>query len=159
MTPPAPRRVWLVLPVLAGLFAAPRACAVRAGEKDKTRQVTLCGIIATPNSTVMDPKLATIAPQLRKLLPNYGFRLLDVKSKTLHPGQSVTCDLQAGGYTANAVLDNPSDENGKVRLECQLLWNNVPLFNSEVATPPNQLFFCDQELSNGSHLLLGVGAR
>jgi hypothetical protein len=30
---------------------------------------------------------------------------------------------------------------------------------SQVSTPPNQLFFSDKLLANGSRLLIGVGAR
>jgi hypothetical protein len=141
-----------VLPVRFGF--APEA---RAGG-DKSRQVTICGIIAVPNSTAMDPKLAKIGPQLRKLLPNHGFKLLDVKSKPLHEGQSVACELQPG-YTAEAMLEESRDENGKVKIRCMLLRETIPLNQTLVTTPANQLFFCDQELADGSHLLIGVGAR
>lgn len=162
-TPPPRRnalRVWLIALAWSApwIFGGPSS-TVAWGGKQKTRQVTICGIIATPGGTTIDPKLAKIAPQLRKLLPMHGFKLLDVQSKQLHPGQSVSCNLQAGGYTADAVLENPQDDNGKVQVRCQLSLHMVVQVDTLVTTPPNQLFFCDQALSNGSHLLIGVGAR
>lgn len=165
MKPTVPRRgalrewLLLVLALAAGsMMDVPRpAAAAPAG--DKSRQVTVCGIIAKPGGASIDPKLEKIQAQLTKLLPGYSFKLLDVQSKQLRPGQSVSCDLQGGGYTANAVLIKPLDENGKVQIGCQLLLNNVVQVETMVTTPPNQLFFCDQALSNGSHLLIGVGAR
>lgn len=164
MRPTAPRpdplRVWLIVLALGAgsiLWGPPANAARPAG--DKTRQVTVCGIIATPGGTTVDPKLAKIQAQLDKFLPGHSFKLLDVQSKQLRPGQSVACDLKAGGYTANAVLVKPTDDNGKVQVGCQLLLSGVLQAETMVTTPPNQLFFCDQTLSNGSHLLIGVGAR
>jgi hypothetical protein len=123
-----------------------------------SRQVTVFGIIAIPNSQVIDPKLEAIQPQLQKLLPNHGFKLLEVKSKRLVTGQFVRCDL-GGGYTIATGLIEPLDDEGKVRLKCNLLRNEVVRFQTIVSTPPNQLFFCDQVLLDGRHLLIGVGAR
>ena len=60
------------------------------------RQVTLFGVIATPHDLQIDPKLARVAPQLRKLLPNHGFRLLGVQSKRLTASQSLSCPLPPG---------------------------------------------------------------
>jgi hypothetical protein len=122
------------------------------------RQVTLFGVIAVPNDTRIDPKLARIEPQLRKLLPGYGFRLLGVQSKRLTVNQSLSCSL-GDGYTAAATLTNPFDENGKVQLRCSVLLNQTVQLESQVSTPPNQLFFSDKLLANGSRLLIGVGAR
>ncbi len=164
MTRPAPRRDarggWLLLLALAGqvIFFSWLSPRVQAADK-KARQVTICGIVATPQSTAIDPRLAKIEPQLRKLLPNCGFKLLDVQTKSLRPGQSVACNLQGGGYTAEALLIEPRDENGKVRIRCQLSLNMIVQLETLVKTPPNQLFFCDQALSNGDHLLIGIGAR
>lgn len=164
MRPTAPQRdalrVWLIVLALAGgsIIGGPFAEAARPAG-DKTRQVTVCGIIATPGGNTIDPKLSKIQAQLEKLLPGHSFKLLDVQSKQLHPGQSVSCKLQAGGYTANAVLVKPTDDNGKVQVGCQILLHNVVQGETMVTTPPNQIFFVDQTLSNGSHLLIGVGAR
>ncbi len=130
--------------------------SVRAG--DKARQVTICAIIADPSNQTIDPRLAAIGPQLRKLLPNHGFTLVDVKSKRLNSGQSVVCNL-GGGLTAEALLVEPLDDNGKVQIKCDLWLNSVSQFSTAVATPPNQLFFCDQKRMNGTHLLIAVGAR
>jgi hypothetical protein len=122
------------------------------------RQVTLFGVIAVPNDPRIDPKLARIEPQLRKLLPGYGFRLLGVQSKRLTVNESLACPL-GDGYTAAATLMNPFDENGKVQLRCSVLLNQMVQLESQVSTPPNQLFFSDKLLANGSRLLIGVGAR
>jgi hypothetical protein len=123
-----------------------------------TRQVTLFAIIATPGSDAIDPKLAGIEPQLRKLLPDHGFKLIDVRSKRLRAGEEVRCDLGHGLVAATALV-RPLDPNGKVELRCTLLLNEIVQLNTLVATPPNQLFFCDRLLDDGTHLLIGVGAR
>jgi hypothetical protein len=122
------------------------------------RQVTLFAIIATPGSSELDPKLAAIEGQLRKLLPGHGFKLLDVRSKRLVAGDSLRSDL-GNGWAASAVLVAPLDANGKVELRCVLALNADTQFDTLVATPPNQLFFCDRVMGNGQRLLIGVGAR
>jgi hypothetical protein len=126
--------------------------------QDATLQVTLFAIVAKPGSNAIDPKLAKIAPQLRKLLPGHGFKLLDVQSKPLGTGESVRCDL-GGGLIASTALVRPLNENGKVELRCLLSQNGVAQFDTLVATPPNQLFFCDRMRDDGTRLLIGVGAR
>jgi hypothetical protein len=141
--------------MLTVLVAAP---AARAQVSDAARQVTIFGIIATPNDPEIDPKLEAVMPQLRKLLPNHGFKLLDVRTRRLVVGQSVGCNL-GGGFVASTTLVQPLDENGKVELKCSLLLNMVPQLETLVATPPNQLFFCDKQLPDGTRLLIGVGAR
>ena len=120
--------------------------------------MTLFAIIAIPGSNAIDPKLAAIAPQLRKLLPGHGFKLLDVRSKRLGAGESIRCDL-GNGLAASTVLVRPLDENGKIELRCALQLNEIRQFDTPVATPPNQLFFCDRLLDDGTRLLIGVGAR
>lgn len=122
------------------------------------RQVTVFGIVAVPGINTIDPKLKEVAPQLRKLLPGHGFKLLDVKSKRLTAGQAVICDL-GGGASALTTLIQPLDEDGKVQLRCELVLNGVPQHATIVATPPNQLFFCDKTRDDGSRILIGIGAR
>lgn len=126
--------------------------------EESARQVTLFGVIASPYDPAVDPKLARIAPQLHKLLPHHGFKLLGVQSKRLVAGQTLTCDL-GHGFTAGATLNLPADENGKVQLRCAVLQNQLTQLESLVATPPNQLFFCEKGLPNGTRLLVGIGAR
>jgi hypothetical protein len=128
------------------------------GLDPSARQVTLFGVIASPFDPAVDPKLAKIAPQLRKVLPNHGFKLLAVQSKRLTAGQTVTCPLD-DGFTAAATLNVPADENGKVQLRCAVLLNQAVQLESLVTTPPNQLFFCEKALPNGTRLLVGIGAR
>jgi hypothetical protein len=147
------------LPVLVVLsLAGSIAPEARAQKGRLSRQVTLFGVIATPNDMSVDPKLASVAPKLRKLLPNHGFKLLDSQTKRVQSGGIITCDL-GGGRTAAAKLLRPVDEDGKVRLRCELLLDDVKQFSTQVATPPNQLFFCDKGLDDGTRLLIGVGAR
>jgi hypothetical protein len=154
------RQGWLWLGiVLAALTTGdgPPA-AVAQTNSENACQVTLFAIVATPGRNVIDPKLAAIAPQLRKLLPDHGFKLLEVRSKRLAAGQSIRCNL-GHGLTASTTLVRPLDENGKVNLRCGLLLNETSQFDIPVATPPNQLFFCDRMLDDGTRLLIGVGAR
>jgi hypothetical protein len=164
-----PRRTgidrWAIALVVAGLLpllapeAHARARARRASAAaDDARQVTLFGIVAMPNSTAIDPKLVQIADQLRKVKPNHGFKLLEVRSKRLAATESVACDL-GNGYVAATELVKPLDLNGKVQLRCTLSRFGDVLFNTLVTTPPNQLFFCDKPLDDGTRLLIGIGAR
>jgi hypothetical protein len=153
------RRLWLELApaALAVLIGLPPPLAAQA-QPETACQVTLFAIVAVPGSNTIDPKLQGIQTQLRKLLPGYGFKLLDVRSKRLGAGESIRCDLQ-NGLTASTVLVRPLDENGKVELRCALWLNGIVQFDTLVATPPNQLFFCDRMLDDGTRLLIGVGAR
>lgn len=125
---------------------------------DEARQVTLFGVIASPSDQAVDPKLARVEGQLRKLLPKHGFKLLDAQSKRLTTGQSVGCDL-ASGYTATATLTQTSDDNGKVQIRCNFLKKDAVQLETLVTTPPNQLFFCEKTLPDGTRFLVGVGAR
>jgi hypothetical protein len=162
MTFHAPRRprvrggaVALVAVALMILLATSEA---RPQSFEPARQVTVFGIVAVPNHTMMDPKLKAIAPQLRRLLPNHGFKLLDVQSKRLAAGQTVTCDL-GGGSAAGITLIRPIDDNGKVQLRCEILQNEASQLATMVSTPANQLFFCDKTRPDGSRILIGIGAR
>jgi hypothetical protein len=160
MTTPRPRTNelgWLSALGLAGLLvlSSPEA---RAQSSKSGRQVTVFGIVATPGSKSIDPKLQSIATQLRKVLPNHGFKLLDVQTKRLVAGRAVSCNL-GGGFTASTALVEALDEDGKVELQFQILRNNLPYAGTLVATPPNQLFFGDVSLESGSRLLIGIGAR
>ena len=115
-------------------------------------------MIASADDPFIDPKLDKFEPQLRKLLPGYGFRLLDVRSKRLTSGQSLSCDFR-DGLASSVTLVQPADDNGKVQLRCAVLRNRDVLLETRVTTPPNQLFFCDKVLDGGDRLLIGVGAR
>jgi hypothetical protein len=130
----------------------------RTQDDVESRQVTLFAVIATKDNPKIDPKLAKISPQLRKLLPGHGFRLLSVKTKRLMPGGTLTVPL-GGGLTATTTLNEALDANGKVKLKCEVIREQDILLESLVTTPPNQLFFCDKMLPNGERLLVGIGAR
>jgi hypothetical protein len=137
--------------------APPGRARARVADDD-ARQVTLFGVIATPDDMRIDPKLAKIAPQLRKLLPNHGFRLLSVRTKRLTAGATVKCPL-GEGFTATTTLTEAVDADGKVKLRCEVLREGNVVLESQVTTPPNQLFFCDKALPDGTRLLVGIGAR
>ena len=164
MPPPTRRRRPPAGPFAAALalawaLSAPVASRAQAQALDApARQVTVFGVIATPGDDRIDPKLEKVKTQLRKLFPNHGFRLLDVKSKRLAAGDSVVCNLEAG-FTASTTLVQPADENGKVQLRCAVLQGQAVQLESLVTTPPNQLFFCEKLLPDNSRLLIGVGAR
>lgn len=152
-------RAGRVAPVLlAALIGLALAIPAEARQVVASRQVTLFGLVATPNSNAMDPKLRPIAAQLRKLFPNHGFKLVGVANKRLAVGQGLTCNL-GQGFLAGAELVDPLDLNGKVQLKFQLDYQNQAQIATLVTTPPNQLFFADKILPDGSRLVLGVGAR
>jgi hypothetical protein len=142
--------------LLAGLHVT------RAGIDDDTddtaRQVTVFGVLATPGTKTVDSRLSRIQKQLGKLLPDNGFKLLDVRSERIVDGESITCNL-GNGYALTTSLVKPLDENGKVELRCELFHGKVKEFSTLVKTPVNQLFFCQRALENGSQFLVGVGAR
>ncbi len=144
--------------LLAALAVSRSGAAWAQGTQMPARQVTLFGVIASPYDATVDPKLQKILPQLRKLLPDHGFKLLDVKSKRLTAGQTVMCDL-GNGFTTTATLIEPIDENGKIPIRCAVLQNQAVLLESLVTTPENQLFFCEKGLPNDTRLLVGIGAR
>jgi hypothetical protein len=168
------RRLKIVLAVLSlaalgmGLsFTPSRLQRVHAGvesggkstEGETARQVTAFAILAIPNSATVDPRLtANVKAQLRKILPDHGFKLLDVQSKLIDVDQAVTCDL-GKGYTAETILVRSLDENGKVQLRCKVALAKVAQFSTLVKTPANQLFFYERSLKDGSRVLIGVGAR
>ena len=120
--------------------------------------MTVFAILATNDPAAIDPRLASVDSQLRKVLPGHGFKLLDVESKRIEATQSVTCDL-GNGYKAETVLVRPLDENGKVQLRCNLSQQGIKEFSTLVKTPINQLFFYERSLKDGTRVLIGVGAR
>jgi hypothetical protein len=126
---------------------------------ETARQVTVFAILATPDTATVDPRLtANVKTQLRKILPDHGFKLLDVQSKRIEVNQAVTCNL-GNGLTAETVLVKSFDENGKVQLRCNLDFKKARQFSTLVKTPANQLFFYERTLKDGSRVLIGVGAR
>jgi hypothetical protein len=158
-----------------GISAAGLACAglvlglgglrpTRAeGEADPdatiVRQVTVLGILAIPGGKTSDSQLANVLPQLNHLLPHYGFKVLDVHSARIVAGESVKCEL-GHGFKSTTTLVRPLDEDGKVRLRCELTLDGELQFSANVRTPINQVFFCERPyLSDGSKLLLGLGVR
>lgn len=165
-------RLWSRCPPLplAGLLAlvagfGPRAVqaqispvAPQQPAPGASRQVTVFGILATPDDATLDPKLQPIADQLRSLFPNHGFRLLGTETRRIRVDGDLSCDL-GDGYTAQARLVNPLDANGKVQLRFELDRNQQMEFATLVTTPLNQLFFCDRRFPDGSRLVMGIGVR
>jgi len=128
------------------------------GQQVASRQVTLFGIHATPGGGMVDPNLRKIEPQLRKLFPGHSFSLLKSESKRLTPGQAVVCSL-GNGFVAESALTSVLDGDGNVTFKFALELNGQTEFATFVRTPPNQLFFCDKMLPDGSRLLIGLGGR
>lgn len=174
MTPNNAARCRLGLWVLglAGLICALQPMTWAVAQEMPSRQVTLFGILATPNSANVDKELKGVEPQLRQLLPGYrgGFKLLESQSKRLLTGQMLTC-RRLNGFVAQVSLMNPLDVNGKVQLRFALGTRNQPPQSPNddsgvefagatiVSTPPNQLSFFDKPLADGSRLIIGMGAR
>ena len=94
---------------------------------DNARQVTVFGVLATPNAKTVDSRLSNIQSQLEKLLPKNGFKLLDARSGCIVDGESITCSL-GHGYSLTTSLVKPLDENGKVELRCELFHDKVSEF-------------------------------
>lgn len=124
------------------------------------RQVTVFAIRALPGDPKIDPRLSSVKAQLRKVLPDHGFELLEVQTGRLEPGDPpLTCDL-GRGWRAETTLEPPSaDDFGRVRLRCELIDGAEPRFSTLVDAPENQLFFYERALHDGMHVLIGVGAR
>jgi hypothetical protein len=149
----------LTLAVATLLCALVPAPSSEAWQAPTGRQVVMFGVHATPGSTAMDPKISpVVAAQLRKTMPGYGFKLLQVKSQPVANGQSVLLDL-GDGFATSAMLINPLDPNGKVQMKFDLSYQKVSQFQSVVVTPVDQFNYFDKMLPNNSHLLIGVGAR
>ena len=122
------------------------------------RQVTLFGILATPQGDRVDPALKKIEPQLKKLFPGHSFKLLKSDSKRLTIGQGMTVDL-GDGWVAGSDLLAVLDNDGNIQFKFALELNGQTEFATIVRTPPNQLFFCDKMLPGGARLLIGLGGR
>lgn len=140
---------------------ASRAAGQADPNRDISRQITVFAIVATPGGKSVDTKLTApaVQQQLNRLLPDHGFKLLDVQSAGIVAGESVESKL-GHGYTAEITLLRSIDEDGKVQLRCELSLDGDPQFSATVRVPPNQLFFCERPyLTDGSNLLLGVGIR
>jgi hypothetical protein len=131
---------------------------LKSSADERARQVTMFAILATPGPATVDPRLGAVRAQLRKVLPGHGFKLLDVESKRIETGESVTCDL-GHSYNAETSLVRPIDENGKVQLRCTLMLQGKQEFSTLVKTPVNQLFFYERSLRDGTRVVIGVGAR
>ena len=88
-----PGSVWVRPPMLTRAAQEPAQTEFKSSADETARQVTVFAILATNDPAAIDPRLASVNAQLRKVLPDHGFKLLDVKSKRIEAAQSVTCDL------------------------------------------------------------------
>jgi hypothetical protein len=157
---PGLRAVWLGLAFCTVVgFGSPQPVGAQQDGFDSSRQVTLFGIQATPNSDYLDPKLKPIGPQLRRLFPNHGFKLLGVETQRITVGQSLPVVLGESGYEAHVQLVTPLDINGKTQLRFELDQNSTIDFATLVTTPLNQLFFLEKRFPDGSRLVMGIGVR
>lgn len=175
MSRPRPAVGWAPPTVFSRLVADRRAClvgvllglialgAAHPGDPPTTldgpdRQVTIFGILLSPDRKSDDPRLLPIADQLRKLKPGNGFRLRSVATERLAASASLRCEL-GEGLEATATLLDAANDAGKVRLRFELRDGGQVELSTVVTTPPNQLFFCEKPLPDGQQLLIGVGAR
>lgn len=122
------------------------------------RQVTVFAIRATPTPGEVDPRLSSVRVQLRKMLPDHGFQLIEARSQRLAPGETLTCDL-GDGREARTTLVSHADDEDRVQFRCRLLDGDAPPFSTLVDAPENQLFFYERSLRDGTLVLIGVGAR
>ena len=129
-----------------------------SGSQAEALQVTAFGVLAKPGSEELDSRLADVAPTLRKLLPNYGFQRVGLKSTRLSAGQEFVCPLGGGRSVKTELLDT-AIAGGKVRLKFTLLIPGQPLFIDVLSTPPNQLVLVDRMLPSKERLLVGLAAR
>ncbi len=144
---------------LGGLRATGAEDDGKNPEGEIVRQVTVLGILATPGGKTSDSGLSEVLPQLKQLLPNHSFQVLDVQSARILTGEAVKCEL-GHGYQSVTRLVRPLDENGKVQLRCELSLDGELQFSANIRAPINQVFFCERPfLSDGSKLLIGLGVR
>lgn len=122
------------------------------------RQVTVFAIRATDAPGSVDPRLSTVRVQLRKMLPNHGFQLIEARSQRLGPGETLTCDLGEGREAQTTLVAHPEDGD-RVQFQCRLIDGGAPVYSNLVDAPENQLFFYERALSDGTLVLIGVGAR
>lgn len=152
------RSVGLALILLAAC-SSPFAPTSAIGQQSSGRQVVMFGVLATPGSTAMDPKISpVVAARLRRTLPNHGFKLIKVSSARVVAGGSLNLSL-GGGFATRAQLITPLDANGKVQMRFDLSLDGFSQFQSIVTTPADQFNYFDKTLPDDSHLLIGVGAR
>jgi len=162
MTATAPPRRAAALPLVLlalGLVVGPVATVSATFRQVMGgRQVTVFGVHATPGEGKDDPRLKAVLPGLRGLAPGHTFRLLKVESKRTLAGESVDCDL-GEGVAASATLLDSFDPAGKIQLRFGLTVGGVPLYQTVLATPANQIVYVNRQLPSGDRVILGVGAR
>lgn len=144
------------LTLVTGLLGQPTHALAQPAP---ARQITLFGVLASPVDLTIDPELKPIEAQLRKLLPNHGFKLLGVKNKRLAVGDVLECKFGDSGFEAAVQAVDLLDSEGKVQLRFNLEYQESTELGTLVRTPPNQLFFCDKALPDRHRLLIGIGAR
>lgn len=147
------------LPAVLFMRQARTAHDPKGLDADASRQVTVFGIDATPGKATVDPSLREVAPQLRKLLPDYSFRLVDAENHRLSQGADLVCEAGEDRVLRVRLLDF-LDEDGKIRLRVRLTSSDQgkTYFDRVVATPANQLVFLQKRTGKG-RLLIGLGAR
>jgi len=147
-------------PTTEGGLSPEVGAAPAADEADSAdaRQVTVFAIRATPTPGEVDPRLSSVRVQLRKMLPDHGFQLIEARSRGLVPGETLTCDL-GDGREALTTLVSHAEDGDRVQLHCRLIDGDAPPFSTLVDAPENQLFFYERTLRDGTLVLIGVGAR
>lgn len=122
------------------------------------RQVTVFAIRATDDAGSVDPRLSSVRVQLRRMLPDHGFQLIEARSQRLGPGETLICDLGEGREAQTTLVTHLEDAD-RVQFQCRLIDGDAPVYSTLVDAPENQLFFYERSLSDGTLVLIGVGAR
>lgn len=115
-------------------------------------------ILAEKGTGELDPKLETVNDRLLQILPGHFFKLIEGRTSRLEEKQFFTIKASQDSKLS-VTLNQTATEEGKVELVLKLNRNNQQVFESVVKTPPNQLFFVDQKISDTQRQLIAVGAR
>lgn len=121
-------------------------------------QITAMTILAEKGTGQLDPKLETVNDRLLQILPGHFFKLIEGRTTRLEENQFFTIKASQDSKLSVTLKQATTDE-GKVELVLKLNRKNQQVFESVVKTPPNQLFFVDQKISDTQRQLIAVGAR
>ena len=89
--------------------------------------------------------------------------LVDPLRSAIHAArEDAQCVLHThsvNGVAVSATLLDSFDPAGKVQLHFRLTAGALPLYQTVLATPANQIVYVNRQLPAGDRLILGVGAR
>ena len=101
---------------LAVLLAALAVAGQGRADDDQPVRVTVVVVLASASHAEVNPKLATLAQEVRKRHEKLtGFRLHATTQKSIPVGESHTFAL-ADGKTMKVTIDTPKDKSGRIGL-------------------------------------------